>query len=179
MINRPGAGPQGRCGQRWSVELDSVRGQIADRQEYLQRFQPVVRDVLVADPSTAAHETVARELDGEVEIQPVDSIISFDDHGVGTDLGQPGSYCRVADQPCLAAGEGRRGCVAIMSSGQGRARTPAGRRLWYQRGHHRRQRIEASRAQCGEKCFRRQPLKITKIGAPMQDHRKARRFQLQ
>ena len=99
MINRPGAGPQGNCGQRWSIEFDSMRGQIADRQEELQAFQPVVRDVLVGDTSATADQTVVGELDGEVQAQRIDRILRFDDHGVGADLGQPWQYRRLADQP--------------------------------------------------------------------------------
>ena len=77
MINRPGARSQRHCRQRRSVELDAMRGQVADRQEELERFQPVVRDVLVRDASTTADQAVAGELDSEVKAQPVDR-----DHGL-------------------------------------------------------------------------------------------------
>ena len=51
MINRPGARAQRSCRQRRSVELDAVRGQVADRQEELQTLQPVVGDILVGEPA--------------------------------------------------------------------------------------------------------------------------------
>ena len=68
--------------------------------------------------------------------------------------------------------------MAVVGSGQGCARAPGGRRLWYQRGHHGRQRIETGRAEGSKECGRRQPIKITKISTPVQDHRQAGRLEL-
>ena len=58
-----------------------------------------------------------------------------------------------------------------MGSGQGQLGNSSRRRLRQERGHHRWQGIEASRAESSHECFRRQSIKITKISTPVQDHR--------
>ena len=76
MINRPGARSQRHCRERRSVELDAMRRPVADRQEELERFQPVVRGVLVRDASTTTNQAVVGELNSEVKTQPIDGVMA-------------------------------------------------------------------------------------------------------
>ena len=60
--------------------------------------------------------------------------------------------------------------MAVVGSGQCSSRIPAGGELRQERGHHRWKLIETSWAESSHECFRRQPIKITKISTPVQDH---------